>query len=83
MQSVSVDGVDTVIELNGVAREFPVASGRRSLFRVMKDAVSGAHPAPRTALDGVTLRVGRDAPVNCDPFCFHAGDTKRAVHIKQ
>lgn len=59
MQSGSADGVDTVIELNGVAREFPVASGRRSLFRVMKDAVSGAHPAPRTALDGVTLRVAR------------------------
>lgn len=35
--------IEPVVEVRGVSREFPVASGSRTLFRVLKDSVKGVH----------------------------------------
>ena len=48
---------DPVVELRNVCREFPVATGSRTLFRVVKETLSGVHRGveKRQALRDVTL----------------------------
>lgn len=51
--------VEPVVDVRGVSREFPIASGSRTLFRVIRDSVKGIHVRRerRLALRDINLTV--------------------------
>jgi ABC-type polysaccharide/polyol phosphate transport system ATPase subunit len=52
---------ETIVDVRGVSREFPVEAGRRSLLRVLRESVHprGREMVPRRALQDVSLGAGR------------------------
>ncbi len=53
-----MDHADVMVDVRGVSREFPPATGQRTLFRVLRETISGVHRSrpPIRALRDVSMR---------------------------